>query len=281
MAVRIITDTAADFELQESKEKGITIVPLSLTYGTENLLDTYEIDKATFYHRLLDEKEIPMTSQPSPERVQQEFEKAKEAGDSVVAILISSALSGTVQSAMLAKQICDYDEIYIVDSLSAIAGMRILVDVALDMAKQGKSAAEIAEKLETLKGRIRIRAGVDTLEYLYKGGRLSRTEAGLGTLANIKPLLQVTPEGKVTVLSKCIGRKRALRQLVEHLQEMEVDQEYPMYYIYSAEKENCLKLQEMMESNGQLNNCRGMVELGPTIGTHVGGGAYGMVFIEK
>lgn len=281
MAVRIITDTAADFELQESKEKGITIVPLSLTYGTENLLDTYEIDKATFYHRLLDEKEIPMTSQPSPERFQQEFEKAKEAGDSVVAILISSALSGTVQSAMLAKQICDYDEIYIVDSLSAIAGMRILVDVALDMAKQGKSAAEIAEKLETLKGRIRIRAGVDTLEYLYKGGRLSRTEAGLGTLANIKPLLQVTPEGKVTVLSKCIGRKRALRQLVEHLQEMEVDQEYPMYYIYSAEKENCLKLQEMMESNGQLNNCRGMVELGPTIGTHVGGGAYGMVFIEK
>lgn len=281
MAVRIITDTAADFELQESKEKGITIVPLSLTYGTENLLDTYEIDKATFYHRLLDEKEIPMTSQPSPERFQQEFEKAKEAGDSVVAILISSALSGTVQSAMLAKQICDYDEIYIVDSLSAIAGMRILVDVALDMAKQGKSAAEIAEKLETLKGRIRIRAGVDTLEYLYKGGRLSRTEAGLGTLANIKPLLQVTPEGKVTVLSKCIGRKRALRQLVEHLQGMEVDQEYPMYYIYSAEKENCLKLQEMMESNGQLNNCRGMVELGPTIGTHVGGGAYGMVFIEK
>lgn len=281
MAVRIITDTAADFELQESREKGITIVPLSLTFGTENLLDTYEIDKAAFYNRLLEKKEIPMTSQPSPERFQQEFEKAKEAGDSVVAILISSALSGTVQSAMLAKQICEYDDIYIVDSLSAIAGMRILVKVALDMANQGKTGAEIAEKLEALKGRIRIRAGVDTLEYLYKGGRLSRTEAGLGTLANIKPLLQVTPEGKVTVLSKCIGRKRALRQLVEHILEMEVDQEYPAYYIYSADQENCLKLKEMLESTRQLTNCRGMVELGPTIGTHVGGGAYGMVFIEK
>lgn len=281
MAVRIITDTAADFELQESREKGITIVPLSLTFGTENLLDTYEIDKAAFYNRLLEKKEIPMTSQPSPERFQQEFEKAKEAGDSVVAILISSALSGTVQSAMLAKQICEYDDIYIVDSLSAIAGMRILVEVALDMANQGKTGAEIAEKLEALKGRIRIRAGVDTLEYLYKGGRLSRTEAGLGTLANIKPLLQVTPEGKVTVLSKCIGRKRALRQLVEHILEMEVDQEYPAYYIYSADQENCLKLKEMLESTRQLTNCRGMVELGPTIGTHVGGGAYGMVFIEK
>lgn len=281
MAVRIITDTAADFDLQESLDKNIIIVPLSLTYGTENLLDTYEIDKATFYHRLLDKKEIPMTSQPSPERFQQEFEKAKEAGDSVVAILISSALSGTVQSALLAKQICEYDEIYIVDSLSAVAGMRILVDVALDMAKQGASAAEIAEKLESLKGKIRIRAGVDTLEYLYKGGRLSRTEAGLGTLANIKPLLQVTSEGRVTVASKCIGRKRALRQLVEMVQEMEVDKDYPAYYIYSSDRDNCLRFKEELESKMPLENCKGIAELGPTIGTHVGSGAYGIAFIEK
>lgn len=281
MAVRIITDTASDYELQESREKGFTLVPLSLTYGTENLLDGYEIDKETFYHRLLENKEIPMTSQPSPERFAQEFEKAKEAGDSVIAILVSSALSGTVQSALLAKQICEYDEIYIVDSLSAVAGMRILVEVALDMAKQGKSAAEIVEKLENLKGRIRVQAGVDTLEYLYKGGRLSRTEAGIGTLANIKPILHVTGEGKVTVLSKCIGRKKALRQLAEYIQGMERDTEYPAYYIYSAEKENCLKLKEMLESSEQFSNCNGVAELGPTIGTHVGGGAYGIAFIEK
>lgn len=281
MAVRIITDTASDYELQESREKGFTLVPLSLTYGTENLLDGYEIDKETFYHRLLENKEIPMTSQPSPKRFAQEFEKAKEAGDSVIAILVSSALSGTVQSALLAKQICEYDEIYIVDSLSAVAGMRILVEVALDMAKQGKSAAEIVEKLENLKGRIRVQAGVDTLEYLYKGGRLSRTEAGIGTLANIKPILHVTGEGKVTVLSKCIGRKKALRQLAEYIQGMERDTEYPAYYIYSAEKENCLKLKEMLESSEQFSDCNGVAEFGPTIGTHVGGGAYGIAFIEK
>lgn len=281
MAVRIITDTAADFDLQESLDKNIIIVPLSLTYGTENLLDMYEIDKATFYHRLLDKKEIPMTSQPSPERFKQEFEKAKEAGDSVVAILISSALSGTVQSALLAKQICEYDEIYIVDSLSAVAGMRILVDVALDMAKQGVSAAEIAEKLEKLKGKLRIKAGIDTLEYLYKGGRLSRAEAGLGTLANIKPLIQVTDEGKVAILSKCIGRKRARRQLVDIVAGMEIDKDYPAYYVYSADRENCLQFKAELESKISLENVRGLAELGPTIGTHVGGGAFGIVFIEK
>lgn len=281
MAVKIITDTAADFELQESMDKGFTLVPLSLTYGTENLLDCYEIDKATFYHRLLEKKEIPMTSQPSPERFAQEFEKAKAAGDSVVAILVSSALSGTVQSALLAKQICEYDEIYIVDSLGAVAGNRILVEVALNLVKQGKRASEIAEELEALKGRIRIQAGVDTLEYLYKGGRLSRAEAGLGTVANIKPLLHVTKEGKVTMLSKCIGKKRALRQLSEYILGMDPDPEYPAYYIYSADQENCLKLKELLDTSGKFEHCKELVELGPTIGTHVGNGAYGVVFVEK
>lgn len=280
MAVRIITDTAADYGLEESKAKGLIIIPMSLTYGTESLLDLYEIEKKEFYQRLLEKKEIPMTSQPSPERFQQEFEKAKEAGDSVIAILISSALSGTVQSALLAKQLCEYEKIYVVDSLTAAAGLRILVETALKLAEQGEAAEQIAEKLERLKGKVRIRAGIDTLEYLYKGGRLSRMEAGIGTLANIKPLVQVTLDGKVAVAAKSIGRKRALRQLVQMILEMEADTEYPIYYIYSADPENCGKLQELLEKENFPAHA-GITELGPTIGAHIGGSAYGVAFIEK
>lgn len=281
MAVRIITDTSADFDLQDAKKKNITIIPMSLTYGDETLLATYEIDNETFYKRLLENKEIPVTSQPSPDLFLQEFKKAKEAGDSVVAIIISGTLSGTLQSAVLAKQICEYDEIYIIDSQNATVGQKILVTIAANMANEGKTATEIAEKLEQLKEKVRVYAVVDTLEYLYKGGRLSKAEAGLGTLASIKPVLQVTQEGNVAVLYKCVGRKRARRQLLETIQSASVDESYPAFYLYSADRENCLDFQAELEKVSPLTNCSEMVELGPTIGTHVGGGAYGLAFIEK
>ena len=281
MAVRIVTDTSAEYTVQEGRELQVSVVPMALTYGEESFLVGCEITKETFYHRLLEKKEIPVTSQPSPEQFLQEFEQAKAAGDSVVAILISSALSGTLQSAVLAKQICGYEEIYIVDSLNATAGQRILVEAARKMAGEGRSAREIAGELEDLKKKVRVTAVVDTLEYLYKGGRLSRAEAGLGTLANIKPLVLVNEEGKVAVTSKCIGRKRACHQLVEAVQKMGIDWEYPIYYIFTADQKNCENFRGELESKMELKGRGEMLELGPTIGTHIGGGAFGIAFVTK
>lgn len=281
MAVRIITDTGAEYTVQEGQRHSVTVIPMTLTYGEESLLDGCEIDKEMFYKRLLEKKEIPMTAQPSPEQFLREFEQAKEAGDSVVAVLISGALSGTIQSAVLAKQLCGYEEIYLVDSENATAGERILVDRAVELAKQGKTAGEIAGELERLKKRIRVTAVVDTLEYLYKGGRLSRAEAGLGTLANIKPVIRVNEEGKVAVTAKGIGRKRACRLLLETVKQMEVDQRYPIYYLYSANPENCLGFREALEREKHFENRPGMLELGPTIGTHIGGGAFGIALVIK
>lgn len=281
MGVRIITDSSAEYTVQEEKECQVTVVPMTLTYGEESLLVGREITKEKFYNRLLEKKEIPVTSQPSPEQFLQEFEQAKAEGDSVVAVLLSSALSGTLQSAMLAKQICGYEDIYIVDSLNATAGQRILVEAACKMVKEGKTAKKIAEELEKLKKRVRVTAVVDTLEYLYKGGRLSRAEAGLGTLANIKPLILVNEEGKVTVTSKCIGRKRACHQLVEAVLKMEIDWDYPIYYVFTADRENCENFQRELESKRNQKLCGEVLELGPTIGTHIGGGAFGIALVVK
>ena len=281
MAVRIVTDTSAEYTVAERKKLQITVVPMTLTYGTESFMDGCEIDKSTFYHRLIEKKEIPVTSQPSPEQFLQVFEQAKEAKDSVVVILISGVLSGTLQSAVLAKQICGYEEIYIVDSMNATAGQRILVDEAAKLAVQGKSAGEIAAQLDELKKRIRVTAVVDTLEYLYKGGRLSRAEAGLGTLANIKPVVKINEEGKVVVSAKGIGRKRACRLLLEAVKEMDVDQEYPVYYLYSAEEANCENFRAELEKSMVFEHCEGMLEIGATIGTHIGGGAFGIALVVK
>ena len=163
MAVRILTDTSAEYTVQEGKKLQVSVVPMTLTYGEESFLVGCEISKETFYHRLLEKKEIPVTSQPSPEQFLQEFEQAKAAGDSVVAILVSGALSGTLQSAVLAKQICGYEQIYIVDSRNASAGQKILVEAARKMAGEGRNAGEIVGELEKLKKKIRVIAVVDTL----------------------------------------------------------------------------------------------------------------------
>lgn len=280
MAIRIVTDTGSDVNAGKGGAGNVCLIPMSLTYGDKNYLDGMDIDKETFYKRLLEDKEIPVTSQPSPDQFLQEFKEAKAAGDSVIAILISGALSGTVQSAQLAKQLVEYDEIYIIDSLTATAGMRILVEAALSMAESGKLAGEIAGQLEQLKGKVRVMAVVDTLEYLYKGGRLSRAEAGLGTLANIKPVIEVTEDGKVAVIAKSIGRKRACRQLLEMLQNKTIDKAYPAYFLYSANKENCMNFRSELETRMLVENCADMVEIGATIGTHIGGGAFGIAFVE-
>lgn len=281
MSVRIITDTSSEYTPKEAKELGITLIPMSLTYGEETLLDGEEIEKKEFYRRLLENKEIPVTSQPSPEQFLREFKKAKEAGDGVVAVLLSSSLSGTFQSAVLAKQLADYEEIYLVDSLNATAAVKILTDTAWKLMKEGKTAAQIAEQLEELKGRVQIYAVVDTLEYLYKGGRLSRAEAGLGTLANIKPLVQISREGKVEVFGKCIGRKRACHQLVEKIKEERMDPSYPVYLLYSANQENCEQFQKELLERTDWKQFEEMLEIGATIGTHIGGGAFGIAFVRE
>lgn len=281
MAVRIVTDTSAEYTVQEGRELQVSVVPMALTYGEESFLVGCEITKETFYHRLLEKKEIPVTSQPSPEQFLQEFEQAKAAGDSVVAILVSGALSGTLQSAVLAKQICGYEQIYIVDSRNASAGQKILVEAARKMAGEGRNASEIVGELEKLKKKIRVIAVVDTLEYLYKGGRLTRAEAGLGTLANIKPLITINEEGKVVVTSKCIGRKKACHQLVEAVLKMEMDWDYPVYYLFTADQENCENYKQELEKRMEQKGRGETLELGPTIGTHIGGGAFGIAFVTK
>ena len=166
MAIKILTDSSAEFTQEELKEMNIHCVPITIIFGDHAFLDGTELSKELFYHKLLEKKEFPKTSQPSPEAFLRCFNEAKATGDSVVTILLSSALSGTVQSAHIAREMCEYDKINIVDSLSATGGIRILVEEAVRLRDQGASAREITESIEVLRHRICIFAGLDPLEYL-------------------------------------------------------------------------------------------------------------------
>lgn len=279
MAIKILTDSSAEFTQEELKEMNIHCVPITIIFGDHAFLDGTELSKELFYHKLLEKKEFPKTSQPSPEAFLRCFNEAKATGDSVVAILLSSALSGTVQSAHIAREMCEYDKINIVDSLSATGGIRILVEEAVRLRDQGASAREITESIEVLRHRICIFAGLDTLEYLYKGGRLSKSQAIAGTLAKVKPIITVTPEGTVAVCGKAIGKKKAVSSLIQKVDEHPIDFNYPVYYVYSYDSQNCRLLQKKMGIH-DLSATQAL-NIGATIGTHVGDGAFGIIYIKK
>ena len=174
MSVRIVVDSTAD--LRDGLQARLTVVPLTIHFGEEEYIDGVTIDGHGFYEKLVESDAMPTTSQATPYQFQQVFEAAVEAGDSVVCITVASKLSGTYQSAVIAAD--DYDgQVFVVDSESVAIGSGILAEYALRLADEGKTAAEIAQAVTEIRGRVRVLAMLDTLEYLKKGGRISPAAA--------------------------------------------------------------------------------------------------------
>lgn len=277
--VRILVDTSSDYSIEELKLRNIELISLNITVEDKSYRDSVDITRNEVYDMLINQGLFPKTSQPSPQDYVEIFEDVKEKGDSMVVITLSSALSGTYQSALLSKDMVDYDEIYVVDSLSATHGIRHLCEHACDLRDQGADAATIAKEVDALKSRIVILAGVDTLEYLCRGGRVSRAAAAVGELANVKPIITVTEEGFVAVTAKCLGRNKAIASLVKSISSYEIDDNFPVYTVYAVGEENTEKLEEKLSTVGITTGPR--LQLGATIGVHVGPGAYGVMFIKK
>ena len=280
MGIRIITDSSADFDRATAKRRQVEIISMAVQFGNASFLDGKTITNDVFYTLLKEGRENPTTSQPTPAEFLRVFEEAKAAGDQVVAVLISSVLSGTVQSAQIAKGMCEYEDIYIVDSLSATAGIQILVNLACKLRDSGLPAPGIAQELERLKGRIRIFAVLDTLEYLRRSGRLSGFQAGLGAMTKLKPVITVR-DGAVSIAGKAFGTSAAVKQLQKFLLQYPVDDAYPSYFLYTDDKEREELLLPALREQGKLPLRLHYSSVGPTIGTHIGPGALGMAYIER
>ncbi len=277
--IKILIDSSADLTSTEIKAKNVTMIPIQITINDKNYLDGVDLDHDTFYDLLTTSTEFPKTSQPSPQEFLEAFEKVKEDGDELICILLSSALSGTFQSAQLAKNIVGYDKIYLIDSLSAVSAIRILCDKALEMINDGAKSQEIITTLNELKGRIKIYAALNTLDYLSKGGRISKAAATIGELTKIKPIITVNDEGKVEIAGKRLGINKSISYIKEKIDSFTIDQNYPIYPLYSFGEENLNKLQQkLVENNYKLANS---IQVGPTIGAHLGPEAFGICFVTK
>ena len=271
--IRILVDSASDL----TNDPEVYFVPLQVSINNHDYHDGVDIDRDTFYNLLINTPEFPKTSQPSPQDFLDIFNKVKNDNDELICILLSSSLSGTYQSAMLAKNIVDYDKIYLVDSLSASYAIKILKDKAVKMINENHSAKEIVEELESLKSRIKIIVSVDTLDYLCKGGRLSATSAAIGNFAKLKPIITVSTEGKVKVAAKRIGINKTIEYLVDTVCNSDLDASYPSYVLYTYGQNNVNKLIEKLNDNNfKVAYC---LQIGSTIGSHVGPETFGIIYV--
>ena len=277
--IKILVDSSSELTKKEAEEKGFLFVPISVNIGGREYRDGVDLTKDKFYDLLVNGGEFPQTSQPSPQAFLELFEQAKKNGDEVVAILLSSALSGTYQSAVLAKQMVDYEGIYLIDSLTATGVIQILADYAQELIEKGKSAAEVAERTDVFKTRVHAIDMVDTLEFLQKGGRISKTAAMIGELARLKPLITLAEEGGVGVIGKAIGKNKAVSFMLKWLEEHPVDDAWPKYSIYTSGTENCGQFEEKLKNHGI--ETMGRLQIGAAIGTHIGPNAFGIIYVEK
>lgn len=280
MTLRIITDSTCDLDPKLQEELHIDIVPLKVIFEDGEYLDGQTITKEGFYQKLTQSKALPSTSQVNPEDFLKLFETYIKQGDTILGLFISSKLSGTYQSAVIAKKtLGDPESISLVDSGNTTFGLTLLVYEAIRLRDQGDKVESIAAKLEALKGRVVLYGVLDTLEFLKKGGRLSSSAATIGTLLRVKPLVTIR-DGLLINDGKARGTKAAFALLKEKLQQRPIDPAYPVIVAHSDAQARLDELILFLEDTLDLSRAP-VIVIGSVVGTHAGPGAVGLSFVEK
>lgn len=282
MAIRLMVDSASDIGRQEAEQAGIIMLPIVITFGDKEYLDGVDLLPEQFYEKLIESDELPKTSQISPFRFEEAFEEYTKNGDEIILITLSSKLSGTYSGAKQAAEKFG-GAVYVVDSLNACIGERLLCQYAHRLLQEGLSAKEIVEELERSKSKINVLAVIGTLEYLKKGGRISAAAAFAGGMLSIKPVIAVI-DGEVKVIGKALGSKKGnnyLNRLVE--EKGGIDFTRPYGTLWSGLDKTVMEkyVRDSAHLWQEHTDSVPAYILGGTIGTHIGPGAVGVAFFQK
>lgn len=277
--IRILIDSGSEYLPKEAQAKGIEVLPIVTNVGGNDYRDGFDLGRDEFFELLEETGQFPTTSQITPHVFAAKFKEALDAGDEVIAIILSSALSGTYQNACMAQAMVGNEGVYVIDSLTATYPISILADYAATLRDEGMPAAQIVEAIEELKGTAKVIAMVDTLEYLQRGGRIPKAAAKIGEAAKLKPVISVTEKGDLAMISACLGRKRAFDTIMKQLESIEIDDRFPVYAIYSYGTKNCERLEVRLQEAGISMTERR--QIGYVIGSHIGPNACGVVYVEK
>lgn len=281
MSVRIITDSASD--MSPAEHPALAVLPLSVTFGTDVYMDGIDIDHQRFYEMLVERDELPKTGQVNPYAFSQVIAEAREAGDEAVIITVGAKLSGTNQSARTALAEAPGGDVFVVDSNNVTLGERVLVEYALRLVDEGRSASQIAAAVEAVRDRVVVIGLLETLEYLVRGGRLSAAAGAVGTLLNVKPVV-AAEDGLIVQLGKARGSKNGRNLLNQKVEKAGgIDFSMPLALGYTGLSDAVLK--KYIEDSAVLwaGHTEGELPvhtIGATIGTHVGPGAVAVAFFQ-
>ena len=279
--IRILTDSASDILPAEAEQLGVTVIPLNVTLEDGTVLrDGVDMTPSAYYEILAGCRKLPTTSQPSPELFENFFLEATAAGDEVIGIFLSHALSGTYQCAKLAADMANVDNVLFVDSGHVCLSEALLVRLAVQLRDSGKTAGQIAAILEHAKEHLHLVAAIDDLKYLRKGGRLPAAVAVAGGMLGIKPLITIQ-DGKVAMAGKARGLPGAYVALFKKVEEMGgITPAFPALAGYTVSPREVTPIQAYLRDNLQQEDLL-VRQIGCVIGTHAGPGAFGIAFFDK
>ena len=279
--IKVVTDSAQDFAPEFLERHGISVVPLTVHFGEESFKDGFELRGRDFYEKLSASKVLPRTSQPSPAMFKEVFERLTEDGSSAVAITLSSALSGTYQSAVMAKDMLPGRNIVVIDSKQASCGYGMMALRAAEMAASGATLEAVVGEVNKMVASTITLFSVDTLDYLAKNGRIGRAQHFLGTVLNMKPILALDKEGYVTAIERVRGKSKVIPRLVELAVERASSRKVQMLAVSHADcPEEAVKLKGELLRNFQPAQVYES-EIGAVIGSHAGPGTIALFIVPE
>jgi DegV family protein with EDD domain len=269
--IKIVVDSTADIPADLRAEYGIAVVPVLAQFGRETLRDDIDITRDEYYARLVASDDPPKTAAPSVGMFEEQFRASAADGSQILSISLAGALSGTFAAAQQAARLVDHAEIACVDSQTVAMPLTYLAVAAARAAREGRSLGELVELVERLRTRMVILLALDTLRYLEKGGRIGRVRALLGTMLNVKPILEVR-HGQVDPVEQVRTWRRVPQRLLELMQQRGAYDELSVQY--TTDRAGAEQLAELCATAGLMARERiRVVQAGAVLGTHVGPGA--------
>ena len=275
--IKIITDSTLDLPADLIKEKGIEVLPLLINFGEESYLDGVEINTREMLDRIAKENILPTTAQVTPNRFEEVFKKYLDEGYKIVTLVLSSEMSGTYQSACIAKNMLDTDDIIVIDSRNVTSGLGVLVLKACEFRDNGDNIFEIEEKIKSIIPKVKSSLSFESLENLVRGGRLSKAAGAIGSVLGLRLILEVK-DGQMAVKDKVRGSKKALKKVISDFESANVDFDSPIVIDEILNEEIFEGLKKYFEEKN-IEYVHGIV--GCTVGIHSGTRACGIFFIEK
>ena len=279
--VRLITDSAADFEPFELEKLNISCIPIKVLLGDTEYEENVNLTKDQFFALLKETGASPKTSQPAPTVLMDLYEQAKAAGEEALYITLAAALSGTYQSAAMICDDADSDLCHVLNSCNATGGQRLQLEYAARLRDEGKTAAEIMEAVKAIQSKIVLFACIDTLEYLYRGGRISQTVYKLGTMAQVKPIIRVAEDGSIEVPAKAIGMRKGMDMLCKRIEQQKPSKDHNFYVMYTADRTIGETLAQKVRTLGIEVPEDRIIQVGAGIGSHIGPNACGIVYVAE